>query len=289
MRLKENFVSTSQGKICFSDIGNGFPIFMMHGQGACKEVFHKQFESPLAGIHRLIAIDLPGCGDSDPAHDPEFAYTLPGMATIVHEVLNALAIDRAAFFGWSIGGHIALEMLGTEPDRFAGLMLSGTPPIHANALSVLRAFHARLEVAGALKPIISRDIAERFAKLCYRDEATPERAEAFLNMDGQMRALMTKSITRGSHTDQRIIAETSPVPLAIVNGADDPLVRVSYINSIRYGNLWENQCHTIAHGGHIPFLLKPNTFNALLHRFAMDVKVNKAPVTAPQSEKALSA
>ena len=76
---------------------------------------------------RLIAVDLPGHGVSDDAKDPS-AYSLPGHARAVRAVLDAIGIDEAHFVGWSLGGHVALEM---APDLRAprGFVIFGTPPL----------------------------------------------------------------------------------------------------------------------------------------------------------------
>jgi pimeloyl-ACP methyl ester carboxylesterase len=62
----------------------------------------------------------------------------------------------------------------------------------------------------------------------------------------------------------------------MVNGADDPVVRLSFINGLDYANLWEGRCHTLARAGHAPFRDAPETFNQLFHRFLMDLTVTRA-------------
>jgi pimeloyl-ACP methyl ester carboxylesterase len=43
------------------------------------------------------------------------------------EFLALIGVDRAVVFGWSLGGHIGLEMVSRFPGML-GLMITGTPP-----------------------------------------------------------------------------------------------------------------------------------------------------------------
>jgi pimeloyl-ACP methyl ester carboxylesterase len=288
MMSNSQFVTTTQGTLSFRQAGEGLPIVMLHGQGASKDIFEKQFSSPLVQYHRLIAFDLIGCGESEHARDPERTYTITGMAEALNEALDTLGVEKAILYGWSLGGHVALEMLHLRPERVAGIMMSGTPPVHAGLLSILRGFHTRFEMARALRPEITREAAERFAELCCGQDMAPAYADTLLASDGQMRTMMSQSLMHGDGADQRILAETCPVPLAVVNGSDDPLVRVKYIKSVHYANLWEDRCHIIEGGGHAPFLITPNIFNILMHRFATHVGISQER-GQPEPELAKSA
>src|SRR6478736_1348378 len=107
--------------------GQGPPVVLIHGNSSSSRVFSRQLEGPLGQCFRLIAIDLPGHGESDDARNPS-AYSLPGHALAVRAAVDALGIDQAPFVGWSLGGHIALEMAPDLP-RARGVVIFGTPPL----------------------------------------------------------------------------------------------------------------------------------------------------------------
>ena len=79
---------------------------------------------------------------------------------------------------------------------------------------------------------------------------------------------MFNSLLSGAYADERQIVETSDVPIAIVNGAEEPLVNDDYIRSIAFANLWGGRCHVIPRAGHAPFLESAAVFNSLLLSFA---------------------
>ena len=271
MAYAERILNCRDGAISiWESDSKGPPILMIHGTGASKEVFVEQFEAEaLAGFH-LIAFDLPGHGRSAPASDPASGYTMEGLSSCAFEVMSALGVPHATLLGWSLGGHIAIEMVRRRPEAIDALMLTGTPPAGRGALAMLRAFQLRPEMLFSSKPIFSRSEAERYARVCFGDQASEARVETILHSDGRSRPVLYRSLTSGG-LDQRHTVETAQIPIAIVNGAAEPVVRLHYLEGLRYPNLWQGVCHVIDGAGHSPFLQRPARFNALLARFAADV------------------
>ena len=73
----------------------------------------------LAESHRVLALDLPGHGLSD----PPAIYTLNGLADDVAAWLVAVGIDRRALLGWSLGGQLAMQLTADRPQLAARLLL----------------------------------------------------------------------------------------------------------------------------------------------------------------------
>jgi pimeloyl-ACP methyl ester carboxylesterase len=274
--LTARTIRTAVGNISLLETGGtGLPLVMIHGAGASKEVFIRQLESPLGEQHRIIALDLPGHGDSDDAQHPASAYTLRGFAATIAEVMAALDVSRAAVYGWSLGGHIAIELLASNP-AVAGLMLTGAPPVAAGPLGMLRGFHTHWDLLLASKEHFSARDAERFHHLCFGEEGSPTFLRAIERADGRARPIVFRSMMRGECADQKRAVESATVPIAMINGAHDPIVRLGYLSSLHYRTLWENRCYVIAGAGHAPFWSTPSPFNELLGRFLHDVETDRA-------------
>lgn len=279
-------IRTAAGKIALLETnGTGLPLVMIHGAGASKEVFMRQLESPLGEQHRIIAMDLPGHGDSDDAHTPATAYTLRGFAATVTEVMATLEVAQPAIYGWSLGGHIAIELMASSP-RVAGLMLSGAPPVEAGPLGMLRGFHTHWDLLLASKAHFSRRDAERFHQLCFGETGSPTFLKAIERADGRTRPIVFRSMMRGECADQKRAVESAAVPVAMINGAHDPIVRLGYLSSLRYRTLWEERCYVIAGAGHAPFWAAPGPFNELLGRFLHDVETDQAIAGRPIAQRA---
>ena len=153
-------------------------LLMLHGSGSSKEVFSRQFDSRLADRFRMIAIDLPGHGGSSDAADPGKTYTIGGLAGVVSAVADRLGLGRFAILGWSLGGHIAIEMMSARSD-IAGLVLCATPPLGRGPLASFRGFHTNWDLLLASREKFSQRDAERLRRLCFRDAGDP----SFLSVD----------------------------------------------------------------------------------------------------------
>jgi pimeloyl-ACP methyl ester carboxylesterase len=275
----EQRIAIDQAEISLRDTGgSGFPLLMLHGAGSSKDVFARQFESELANRFRLVAMDLPGHGASSDASDPVRQYSIRGYASAVAQVMGKLNIGRAVVYGWSMGGHIAIELAGST-NLVAGLMLTGAPPVGHGPLAMLRGFHTTWDLLLASKEHFSPRDAERFERLCFGDTSIPAFREAILRTDGRARSAFLKSMMRGDGADQKQVVEKADFPVAIVNGVKEPVARLGYFSSIHYGWLWEDQCHVVGGAGHSPFWEKPAEFNPLLSHFVDDVAANEVART----------
>ena len=115
------------------------PVLLLHGW-ACS-AFSWRNQLPVladAGFH-AVAVDLRGHGLSDQPADAS-RYTTPQMDEFVELLLDALAIDRAAVVGHSLGGGLALHLALTVPSRVSrvavvsGVGLGSIPLIRLLAL-----------------------------------------------------------------------------------------------------------------------------------------------------------
>jgi pimeloyl-ACP methyl ester carboxylesterase len=265
-------VSTSHADIAIrQSSGRKMPTLFIHGNSTSKEVFENQFASRIGQEYHLIAIDLPGHGASSNAFDPERTYSMPGYADTAVEVLEQLGIDQVAVVGWSLGGHVGMEMMALYPD-LVGLMITGASPVGTSPEAIKLGFrdHPHLLLAG--KQDFTDEDVENFAFTASGGSSDPEFRAAVRRADGDARGLMFASLFAGKASDQRQLAETSPIPLAVVNGADEPFVDTDYLDSLSYANLWRGKCHLIPRAGHAPFIEAPELFNHLLSRFLKNME-----------------
>lgn len=247
--------------------GKGPHVLLLHGNSACKEVFWQQFDSELGEEFHLIAFDLPGHGASQDAVSPGLTYSVSGFAQVAATVLQKLEISSVAMFGWSLGGHIGLEMIGHYMP-ISRLMLSGTPPISHSSLDLNAGFHHTDTISQAGMEYMHEGQIHSFTRAISGMETPPEfLTTAVRRADGQARRLIFENILKPETVDQRHVAEASTVPLAMVNGAEDHFVNLDYINSIFYQNLWEATHFILPHCGHAAFMENAPVFNQILRRF----------------------
>lgn len=278
MTIYHSTVQTSSASIRLSESdGRGEPLLLLHGSGASRKVFSKQFNSPLAERYRLIAPDLPGHGASGDAASVA-DYGLDGLARTIAEVLEHKGIEHTLVMGWSLGGHVGIELMARHPG-VTGLMIVGAPPVGRGPVAMLRGFQTNLDLLLATKEQFSERDAQRFYEMCYHGAGDPTFLQSIRRADGRVRVAVSRSLLRGEIADQKLAVEQAKVPVAVVNGASEPVARLSYVESLQYRTLWGNACHVIPDAGHAPFWDQPEQFNELLGNFAADVAARPLAAT----------
>ena len=273
MCVQSYVVPTSHAAIAVSESGGTGPVVVLiHGNSCCKEVFRNQMEGAIGARWRTIAVDLPGHGRSADARNPLRTYSMAGYADMVAELLDSLGVRRFAVLGWSLGGHIGLELF-TRHAGMTGLLATGTPPVSLTLEAMGQGFRISEHMDLVGKSEFSDAEADIFARHALGINAPfePFVLDAVRRADGRARHLMINAVLSGWGTDQLRLAETLDKPLAIVSGGDEPFVNNDYLQRIRYAHLWDGRVHILPGIGHAPFWEAPALFDPLLSRFLTDV------------------
>ena len=129
------------------------PVLALHGWGASHQLMTPATDRLAALGHPVIALDLPGFGDTPP---PPAAWGVPDYANFVLTALDALGYDHVHLFGHSFGGRISLVLGADHPERIGKLVLAdsaGVPPQRSWSsqarLKTYRAARQTLEAVGA--------------------------------------------------------------------------------------------------------------------------------------------
>lgn len=100
--------------------GTGSPVLLVHGLGSSAGVeFFYNLEA-LAARHQVIAVDLPGFGQSD---KPALAYTIDLFVRVLRDFMASIGLSRATVIGVSMGGRVALGLALDAPDCVDRLIL----------------------------------------------------------------------------------------------------------------------------------------------------------------------
>ena len=116
------------GRTVYVGNGSGHPdpdaesVVFVHGAGMDHTVWALPARYFARQGLRVAAVDLPGHGRSE---GPPFDC-IDNMAAWLGEVLDALAIPKAAVVGHSMGSLVAYRFASTMPDRCRALALLGT-------------------------------------------------------------------------------------------------------------------------------------------------------------------
>jgi pimeloyl-ACP methyl ester carboxylesterase len=269
--MKTQKIDAPNGAIAVHEsAGQGSPVVLIHGNSSSSRVFSRQLDGPLGRCFRLIAVDLPGHGASDDAKDPS-AYTLPGHARAVRAALDAVGIDEAHFVGWSLGGHVALEM---APDLIEprGFVIFGTPPLAARE-AMSEAFLPNSAMKVTFQERVDRLEASAYVAAFFRPgfaDIPPFFLNDVLRTDGRARSNLGASIGPGGSRDECAVVRDLKVPLAVLHGGEEQLVNGRYFGSVAMPTLWRGAVQMIPDAGHTPQWEAPEAFDALIEAFVKE-------------------
>jgi len=143
--------------------GEGPPVLLLHGISSSLYTW-KDVLPALAAHHDVIAVDLPGFGDSaipSPASGDRIARSVVGL-------MDRLGITRASIVGNSLGGAIAIAIAARLPDRVDRIVLidaagyNFAPADRPFLLRVAGAIPAPVLEALPVRPMVSLGLRQVF-------------------------------------------------------------------------------------------------------------------------------
>jgi pimeloyl-ACP methyl ester carboxylesterase len=266
-------IDTPNGAVAVHEsAGSGPALVLLHGNSASSRAFSRQLDGPLGARFRLVAIDLPGHGDSDDAKDPSL-YTLRGHAAAARAAVDALGLADARFVGWSLGGHVALEMAPDLP-KAKGFVIFGTPPLGVPP-AMAEAFLPNPAMNLTFAPSFERAQGAAFVASFFAPDffdVPPSFLEDALRADGRARAGLPASFAPNASHDEVAVVRALTVPLAILHGEHEQLVNGAYLASLAAPTLWRGAVQIVPGAGHAPQWETPDAFDALVTAFVEETQ-----------------
>jgi pyruvate dehydrogenase E2 component (dihydrolipoamide acetyltransferase) len=236
----------------------GVPVLFLHGFGGDLGNWLFNIDA-LAEVAPVIALDLPGHGQSDPKLP---GATLPELARFVAAFLDRLDVEKVHAVGHSMGGAIAAQMALDHAPRIASLAVFGSAglgdEVNADYTGGFVAAASRRE----LKPVV---------ELLFADPSLVSRALVddllkYKRLDGvtELLATLNQSLFEGGRqatTPLRDLAD-SPVPMLVVWGREDRVIPAAHA-----ANAPPGASVTVYDGaGHMVMMEKAGEVNALLKK-----------------------
>ena len=213
-----SFLEYHDTELRYLDTGEGDVVVLLHGYLESIEIW-EGFLDELAEHYRVIAVDLPGHGESGYISR---INTMTVMADAVKYVLDYLNIRRAVITGHSMGGYAALAFTERYPEITLGLIL-----FHSHALpdteekKTNRNREIGLVKSGKKVQIVNTNIPRAFAD---------DNLEKFAERVGYAKEIAASTPDQGIictlegmkiRPDRRHVLTGSAVPVMIIAGRKD--------------------------------------------------------------------
>jgi pimeloyl-ACP methyl ester carboxylesterase len=207
--------------------GAGPPVVLIHGIGSHRKVW-RSVTTRLAESYDVIAVDLPGFGDSAPI--PGRAVRPVELAEATARFLDEMGLDHVHLVVNSLGGWVSFDLAATG--RALSVTALGAAGLHASAGSS-RAGVRRLvlsrRLARATRPLLPRLLSHRsirvqsFRDQCVHADSLPydialEAAQAYAACRGFESAL------RGTAVEPFGAGAEITVPVTAAYGDDDRII-----------------------------------------------------------------
>ena len=275
-RAEYNTTSVWGLNVRYVDTGKaveGPVVLLLHGLADSLISWYCNIDFLADAGYRVIALDLPGFGESDkPSH---LEYDPGSAADFVYDFCQELGIEKLSLVGNSAGGLIAGLFALEHPTVVEKLILVDSAGLGRKVSWLLRAISVPILGDMVYRPKLNSMIGLS-KRLFYQppailEELLPEMDRIKLLPGASMatvRSIRSSINLRGLRRKWQILSrlKQSEVPLMVIWGADDFIIPVSHAEAARR-ELPQCDVQVLPEFGHWPQMEKPSVFNPLVADF----------------------
>lgn len=260
-----NFIKKNDGELS---------IVFVHGNSLSMKNFVNQFEDARFDDFQIIAVDLPGHGNSYFSKNPETDYRIEELSNSLCEFVNNEMNNDVVLVGSSMGGNIVIEAT-QKINNLKAMVLFGTSPV-SSSTDIAAGFMPTEAISYAF----NRDISEsQLNDMCRANLGENYEYDNLLKddirkTDKNFREFLGASAAKGEFKDEKKIVNELDLPIAIIHGEKDQIANVGYLNKLKIPTLWREEIQIIKNAPHLIHLTNPKEFNSLLHQFINDLNKN---------------
>jgi 2-succinyl-6-hydroxy-2,4-cyclohexadiene-1-carboxylate synthase len=262
--------------------GAGPPLLMLHGfTGSGQNL--RGIAAALQDCYTLYRVDLVGHGRSRAA-DNAACYTMSSCLTQLIALLDGLGIDRAHWFGYSMGARVALSLCAAYPERVCSALLVGVSPGIEEAVAREQRIAADALLARRLREQGLAQFVDYWMALPLfasqsrlgSEYLAAQRAQRLANCADALAASLEGMGCGAMEPLQRALVSIH-CPVCLVAGAED--AKFAAIARAMQVRLPRSELALIAGAGHAAHIERPQAFAALARRFyrQIDTEIDAAP------------
>jgi pimeloyl-ACP methyl ester carboxylesterase len=234
--------------IVYSAAGAGDPALVFIHGGLADRTFWEGQLREFASHHRVVALDLPGHGESGFNREK---WGIPEFGADVKAVIEAEKLKNVIIFGNSLGGPVAMEAALLLPDRVLGVVGVDTFQVLNRRITPeevkQRAELFQRDFAGALKQMV---------QMLFHADADPALIEEAESRMGGTSPETAHAIFLSLAGYEGAVASRLTMPLRAINGDLYP-TDVEGNRKVKA----DFDAVIMKHMGHYPMLERPTEFN----------------------------
>ncbi len=249
------FIKINDLNIEYSDTGSGIPVLLLHGWGSSFDVY-KGVISALEDRCRLVALNFPGCGNSDIMPLP---WTLEDYCKLVLDFMEKVDLNNPIMIGHSHGGRVILKMAAEKmvaPPKIVLLDSAGLIPkksikqkTKAASFKAIKRFLTLPVIKNHSEPLLDK-ARRHYGSADYN--AAPE--------------VLRKTLVSLVNTDLRDIIHNISCPTLLIWGDKDTATPLSDAKIIESRIADAGLC-VLEGTGHYSFCEKPYQAHKILQSF----------------------
>lgn len=246
----------------YEEKGAGKPLVLVHGFPMDHRIWTVQLEG-LAGICRVIAVDLKGFGKSRSNE----AFTIDSMADELVAFVKAVNAYPCYLAGLSMGGYIALSLAARYPEAIKGLIIVSSK----SEADPSAGKEARQKMAQLAQEKGSVAAADQMLPRVLTEETIKGNPELVMKMRQIMEACPANTIANASfamrdRADRTADLPGLKMPVLVVLGERDSLLPVEGGRKLAQACA-NGRLVVIGGAGHVPCMENPQATNAALAEF----------------------
>ena len=249
--------------------GSGRPVVLIHGNAVTLEDFKASgVFAALSGTHRVIAFDRPGFGHSTRPRDRVWNPVAQGAA--IQAALDQMGVERPVLVGHSMGTLVAMAMALDRADRVGGVVLLGGYYYPTARVDALLMAPVALPILGdvmryTVTALTSRAMLGRVTEAMFAPNPVP--ADFFNWVSSEM---MVRPVQIRANAEDAALMMPSAgqladrygdlkVPLALIAGADDPVIDPHAHTERLHAELPGSRLAMVPRSGHMVHHIAPQT------------------------------
>lgn len=274
------FIPTFLGRVHGFELqGHGSlpPVVLLHGLGSCGADFAPMFRRLARHHRRVIAIDLPGHGESDA---PSTDRSLRSVATAVAEAMGELVQEPCILVGNSLGGAIASLLAHLVPSAVTGLCLV-SPAGAAMSRAEWSRLQANLDIEAPTRAV---SFIRRTLPTLGREAFVYALGVRYRFQKPGLRAVLPMLHT-GDHLQPHELDGLS-MPVTLVWGQQEKLLPLSGLEYFRRHLPPHAVILSPPHFGHVPFIEHTDEIESIIRATAEAAVHRERQSLAPVSTRA---